>query len=501
MSVRNQSTETLGKIMNCTAVCAEKAIIPSANEFGRKYQSLMQYLCTFIDKFFDNTKTLSNDIFYMNIVYCILSMVWNLTDRVPLVPMFLDAGYANSIVKWIKKLSSGYPWSQLHEQVISINHNLCRHKMGLYILRENDAFKILMKYKPLLKWENDSQLDDMTQAFAMSLIALATNDNDQAENKDLICKACEKLYRLCEKAAKEPSLRKDGFHLSELLHSLEWALFNTTVVRHMLGNHPNVNKESIQFFAQLLISFYGTLLNPEANDHEKSIVRSLLKILLCISSYHDYREELQSHGPFCILIESLTTRPKQDIPKRIWANLELDEKPNPSSHPIILNKPPMIYINYNWKDIDFCVSFVDDLSKLTKVPIWVDYENANWFDDMWDHIAYPLKHATIVVVLVSDAYCNSVTNFQELSYAIETAETQSGRKKDSIIFVETECDVINRREWISNVSKDKKLIFYNENQQEIARKVIEHDTFSKKKLASFTYSHDNAAQSRVCTIM
>jgi len=51
------------------------------------------------------------------------------------------------------------------------------------------------------------------------------------------------------------------------------------------------------------------------------------------------------------------------------------------------------------------------------------------------------------------------------------------------------------------VSKDKKIISYNENQQEIARKVIEHDTFPKKRRASFTYSHDNAAQSRVCTVM
>lgn len=493
MITRNQSAEIFANIMNCTSKCTGYAVIPSAKIFSEKYQSLMKYLCTFVEHIFENTETLTNDNAYMNIVFCILNIVLNLTDRISLVPVFVHAGYPGFVVKWIEKPPSEYNWPELNEQVITINHNLCRHKEGLNALRKKDAFTILMNYKMQSKWKNDAEWDDVTQLFAMSLIALATNNKEQAKSKDLICHASEKLYSLCEKVNTDvPSLRIGGFHLSELLNSLQWALFNTTVIRHILGNKPNIKKEPIQFFAQLLISFYGTLLNREANDLEKSIGRSLLKIILCISCYHDYREELRKHGQFCILIESLTKRPEQDIPKRIQANLKLDEKPKSSTSSIILNKQQTIYMNYNWKDRNLCASLIQELRKLANIPIWVDYENANYYDDMWDHIAVPLTDATIVIVLVSKPYCNSMINFQELSYATQISETQPECKKDLIIFVEIESNIIHEREWIDNLSKDKMIISFDPNaSRKIATKIMEHNVFPS----------GNPAHSRICSIM
>ena len=503
--IRSQSIEILGDIIECASSCVGNATIRSEAEFTTKYQPLMRDLRIFVDAFFDDISNLFKDNSYRNMVYSILSLVWNLVDKTILVPVFVEADYTQSIVKWIPKLPSGGSRKQLDKQVIAILHNLARHKKGLNALRDNDAFKILMQYESLLHWDKSGQLDDLTQTLAMSLIALATNDNEQSENKDLICKASDKLYLLCKKAAKDPRLRGDGFHLSELLISLESALLNTTVVRHIFGDESHVKVESIKFFAQLLISFYGSLLKQNADEHEKLIGKFLLKILLCISSYSEYREGLTANDQFCVLIEGLSRRSKQDIAKRIGSNLKLYAKPEKELPLIKIVKKPMIYISYNWDHIKFCLSFVGQLSNLTKVPIWVDYEHASWFDDMWDHIAPAIENATIIIVLVSSAYCDSKTNFQELSYAVALAKTKLHYETDSIIFVETEDGILNKREWMTNLSKhaqEKNIIRFNiVDKPNTVSAVIEHDIISKSKRASITNASETSVQSRVCTVM
>ena len=168
---------------------------------------------------------------------------------------------------------------------------------------------------------------------------------------------------------------------------------------------------------------------------------------------------------------------------------------------IITNTQSKIYISYNWDDFKFCKQFVDQLSNATKVPIWVDYKNAGWDDDMWDYIAPAIESATIIIVLVSSAYCNSRKNFQELSYAVAYAKTQSRNENDSIIFVETETGIINKREWMSNVSKDKKIIPFPIDEKRMVSEVIGQDLLSKGKRTSITSVFHVPIQSSVCTVM
>lgn len=501
--IRSQSIETLAQIIDCASCCVGNATIQSEKEFATKYQSLMRDLRSFVDSYFDDINSLFKDRSHTYMVHSILSLLWNLADKTILVPFFVEADYIQSIVKWIPQLPSKDSQKRLDEQVIAILHNLCRHKKGLSALRSNDAFKILMQYKPPRQCDGNGLIDDLTQTYAMSLIALATNDNEQSENKDLICKASDKLYFLCKKAAKEPDLRGDGFHLSELLISLESALLNTTVVRHIFGDESNVEVESIRFFAQLLISFYGSLLNQDVDDDEKLIGKFSLKILLCISSYSQYRKELCDNDQFCVLIEGLSRRSKQDIAKRIRGNLKLDEKPKDELPLFRIEKKPMIYISYNWSDIKFCRLFVDKLSKITKIPIWVDYEHASWFDDMWDHIAPAIENATTIIVLLSSAYCDSKTNFQELSYAVALAKSKSCDKIDSIFFVETDDGIQNKREWITGLLNDvqgKNIVSFSEKEQhEKVCAAMEHDVTPTSKRASITNAL--TVQSQVCTVM
>ncbi|CAF1608884.1 unnamed protein product, partial [Adineta steineri] len=97
----------------------------------------------------------------------------------------------------------------------------------------------------------------------------------------------------------------------------------------------------------------------------------------------------------------------------------MDTNPIASSHPLKVKQQPMVYVSYNWADIGFCLSFVEKLRPLAQMPIWVDYEKASGSDDLWDHVAVAIRRATIFIVLVSNAYCDSSINFQELAYAVK----------------------------------------------------------------------------------
>jgi hypothetical protein len=270
-------------------------------------------------------------------------------------------------------------------------------------------------------------------------------------------------------------------------------------VRHVLGHKSNVKTKRIKFFAELLTSTYGLSINQEADYLEDIIWQSLLNILLCISNYVEYRAELCKYDEFCVLIEGLTNRPKQDIAKRIWCNLKLQENPITSSHQQKTKQQPMIYISYNRADRKFCQLFVKKLHISSKIRIWVDYENVGWSDDLWDCVAPVIQHATIIIILVSNAYWDSIVNFQELSYAMTLAKDQSQKENVSFIFIETERDTAGKREWISDLIKDN-MISYNENIDRMVDAVLDYDTFSKK-YTLVPNSARIAVQSHICTII
>lgn len=54
----------------------------------------MEDFCVFVDKFFVN----------IDMTCHILSIVLNLSEKTPLVPMLVDAHYADKIVGWLDKL-------------------------------------------------------------------------------------------------------------------------------------------------------------------------------------------------------------------------------------------------------------------------------------------------------------------------------------------------------------------------------------------------------------
>jgi hypothetical protein len=451
---------------------ARKTVIPSAYEFRKNHSFLMISLLTNVNNCLIGTdKHVS--LSQLELIDTILTLIWILTDKVALIPMFVNCGYVEKTVQWIRTDIFASHIEKLGNPIFSIVYNLSRDKMGLKQLRTEEAFDKLMERKQLV---NDRNNDELTQAFGTTLIALATNDETPEENKILILHTSRRLYEYCKKVGESDDLRGPEFHLSELMELLHRAFSNTYVIKDFLENKTNENPTPIQYFPKLLLSIYGVLLDREADDLEKRAAEYLLKILLQISSYPEYQKELTENNQLCVVIESLANRPKQDDAKRIWCNLQQQISPEEPRK----ENSPMIYVSYDWADQEFCKEFVKDLRDKITIEIWVDYEHEDieFSDDMWEYLSSKIKSATVIIVLVSTAYGESTDKFQELSYIISNNKLRNGT--NDLIVVKTEPNFNFNRSWMRDLLSDKFVLPYENNIGNITYKVRDQIVVSKK---------------------
>ncbi|CAF1351831.1 unnamed protein product [Adineta ricciae] len=240
------------------------------------------------------------------------------------------------------------------------------------------------------------------------------------------------------------------------------------------------NSLAIDYFAGLFLSFYGTLLDPDPNDLEKRAIQYLLKVLLQISSYPAYLQQLIDNDRFCIIIEALATRPKQDDAKRIWCHIQeitLRDMPKKET-------ASKIYISYHYTDEEICKEFVKELrKKKIAIQIWVDYENVEVSEDMWEAVSPNIRSASTVIVLASTAYGESMDKFQELSYIMSTNKARDPQK--GLVVITTEPNFSSKRSWMNNLLKDHTVIPYENNMGHMVSRLYEQIGIAKKSPFSF----------------
>ncbi|CAF4455340.1 unnamed protein product [Rotaria socialis] len=468
---------------------ATEAVIQSADEFETKYSSVMKSLLNFINKcLIDSNESAFSVV--QDAIGSILSLIWNLTSKIALVPMFVNVRCVENIVEWIGKdiFRSNIP--KLGEPIFAIVHNLSRHKKGLTELRRKKAFDIIMKCQLLVNQANKKYI---TQLFGTSLIILSTNDHVQEENKKLMLQISRNWYKWSQKCVKTDDLMYDGYSLSELFALLQRAFSITFIMKDILGNKSDVAEKSTQSFTKMFSSIYGVLFDEEADDLEKSAAKSLLRILLRISYHKQYKKYLVGDDAFCVTIQSIAKRPKQDVAKRICCNLQLKLPQDESK----IAASSMIYISYNWTDEEFCKNFVNALSgSISVIPIWVDYERMELWDDMREYSFQVIESATIVVVIMSTAYAASKTSYKELNYAIEAAKNSTTNKK--IIIVEAEPKFKCHRSRMSGWLKENVVISYDDNIGNMVSRV--HECIERSNNAQITCLPLINTQSQVCSI-
>ncbi|CAF0987056.1 unnamed protein product [Adineta steineri] len=407
----------------------------------------------------------------LRVTKSILNLVWNLIDKLAIISIFVDVDYIQKIIQWIRTDIFAFHIIDIGIPIINIVYNLSRDKTALKQLRTEKAFDILMERKQFIYNENNSEL---TKSYGRVLIALATTDEQSEENKKLILDTSEILYQSCKDANQDVELKSDGYHLSELLELLDRAFANTYVIKHILDDKINEKSIAIQYFIELFLSFYGALLDPEPDELEKRAVKYLLRILLQISSYPEYLKQLIDNHQFCIIIESLASRPKRDDAKRIWCNIQQIISTNEQKK----ERSSKIYISYDHTDEEFCKEFVNELRKRTTIPIWVDYEHVDPSDEMWEYVSPNIISATVIIILVSTAYGESTDKFQELSYIISTNKSRDETK--GLIVVATEPNFSFNRSWMKDLLHDKTMVLYENNIDHMIWNVCEQISVSKK---------------------
>ncbi|CAF4178496.1 unnamed protein product [Adineta steineri] len=425
-------------------------------------------------EFINNCLTNTNEHVSLRILpvaNSVLTLLCTLTDKLTIISIFIDVGYIQKIIQWIRTDKFASLISDIGGSIVTIVYNLTRDKTGLKQLRTEKAFDILMELKQSIYNENDSWL---TLTYGWALIALATSDEQSEENKKLILDTSENLYRLCNETDQKDDLSSNGYHLSELLELLDRAFANTYVIKHILEDKINEKSTAIQYFTELFLSFYGALLDPEPDELEKRAIKYLLRILLQISSYPEYLKQLIDNHQFCIIIESLANRPKRDDAKGIWCNIQQIMSTNEQKK----ERSSKIYISYDRTDEEFCKEFVKELRKRTTIPIWVDYENVDLSDDMWEYVSLNIISATVVITLVSTAYGESTDKFQELSFIISTNKSRDEKK--GLIVVATEPNFNFNRSWMKDLLHDKTMISYENNIDHMVWNVCEQIGVLKK---------------------
>ncbi|CAF1203384.1 unnamed protein product [Adineta steineri] len=401
----------------------------------------------------------------------ILTLLWSLSDKLAIISIFIDVGYIQKIIQWIRTDLFASHISDIGEPIVNIVYNLTRDKTALKQLRTEKAFNILMELKQLIYNEDNNGL---TESYGWALIALATSDEQSEENKKLILDTSENLYQLCKKTDQKDDLSSDEYHLSELLELLDRAFTNTYVIKHILEDKINEKSTAIQYFTELFLSLYGVLLDPEPDELEERAVKCLLRILLQISSYPEYLKRLTDNSRFCIIIESLANRPKHDDAKRIWCNIQQTMSTNEQKK----DMSSKIYISYDHTDEEFCKEFVKELRKRTTIPIWVDYEKVDLSDDMWEYVSPNIISATTVIILASTAYGENTDKFQELSYIISTNKSRDEKK--GLIVVAAKPNFNFNRSWMKDLLHEKTIVPYENNISHMAWNVCEQIGVLKK---------------------
>jgi hypothetical protein len=198
------------------------------------------------------------------------------------------------------------------------------------------------------------------------------------------------------------------------------------------------------FFINLLVNYYSTVINE--NRHKQFTCTALVNILWSISFQDRYKQKLKnSNTQFKQLIhyfsketnnqkiasDQYVPRYMENVGKAATGLLaNIDELAHPTTEQVNRtaaavvaapvtnnNKKPMIMISYSHEDTEFCKQLYEAIRK-REYDVWIDFDFLKT-GDLWEQIAAGMKHANLILCLISEDYCKSKSCRLEATYALE----------------------------------------------------------------------------------
>ncbi len=236
-----------------------------------------------------------------NLTDGIISFIWNLSDQTILIPILLNAGYANSIVQWIKSREMKFRDEKVNAP-IHILHNISRHDDGIDELNTYDALKVIDEVKT-----ESTDGDDMTIHIAMIRALLTDINQIQSDATKYSNKIVEKLVQISLDATKTDRYRYNGTHVSEPLTVLVKLFYNDELLDNILSNNKTNSSLTLQsiieLFVSLLTKFYPKI-NVDNNFLEKYTCVVVFNLFWLISNHEKYGQIIRDHQQLMDIINN-----------------------------------------------------------------------------------------------------------------------------------------------------------------------------------------------------
>ncbi|CAF1438264.1 unnamed protein product [Adineta ricciae] len=358
----------------------------------------------------------------------ILTFLWNLTDRIILIPILLRTNLAENTLKWIQQSDSLTEKSR--RAFPSILQNIARHDQGAEKLNQFDAIEILKAYqqKNLEKSGSRKLLISMT-------IALLSTPEQLKDNKKGMNVALNQLLQLVIESFGSDRFRSDGIHVSEPLQVLVKLFVVEERTLDYILNHAETKSSSnlvstICLFIEIFLQFSDSL--KQSDRVEQFTLIAITNVLWSISFLHYSKEEFLKNKLFIRTIKKINEdldendiiqqyKPKsmeniQQAIQGILHNLDFQQESIHSTQNRTGQK--WIMISYCHENIDLC----NEISKYLKnsikdLNIWIDQTHTNGSVDLWESIAQGIEQSTAVLCFLSEEYFQSKSCRQEFVYA------------------------------------------------------------------------------------
>ena len=317
-------------------------------------------------------------------------------------------------------------------QIISILHNISRHDDGIKQLNDLNA-------TALVKIFQSKTRDNVVNTTCCMILALLLTPQQIKNEDQCIDDVLDKLLGMLYQASLSPTNRVDGYHLSEMLVVFV-KLFNDDRILDYIMKNSKVDlhaSSTTEFFINLLISYCSR--NKQDDPMEEITYMGLVNILWSFSFQENYKQQLKNtNSAFKKLIRNFTKRTNEHISRNQYIpqyfeslqkaatgllfniNQMTDLVIEQNDHrPTELDKDERatIMISYSHEDIEFCKQLCHEMCQ-RGYRIWVDYEYIR-SGDPWEQIAAGMKHANIILCLLSENYCKSKSCRWEATYALD----------------------------------------------------------------------------------
>lgn len=240
---------------------------------------------------------IDHDYQHDNLTDGIISFIWNLSDRTLLIPVLLNAGYAESVIQWIQTREAKFRDDKI-DAPVHILHNLARHDDGIYQLNQHHALDIVDG----IDFHSHLTDNDMTIHLAMIRALLSGRDQIQNETKKYPIKVVNMLIQLAIDAAKNERFRSDGSHVSEPLTVLVKLFSNEQILDNSFSN--STIQAFIELFTDILDRFRSQInVDNDPLDNYTCVV--IFNLFDLIYQRENYRTSIRTHEPLMKIVKDV----------------------------------------------------------------------------------------------------------------------------------------------------------------------------------------------------